>query len=48
MSASIQLKRIDQALFDQVADQARRRPRLRQNHNFHFESDLVQRFLNVL
>ena len=48
MSVSIQLKRIDQALFDRVADQARRRPRLRQNHNFHLESDLVQRFLNVL
>ena len=44
----VQLKRVDQALFDQVAGVARQHPRLRKNHNFHQESDLVQRFLNVL
>ena len=44
----VQLKRVDQALFDQVAGVARQHPRLRKNHNLHHESDLVQRFLNVL
>ena len=48
MSDPIQLKRIDQTLFNQVADKARQRSRLRQNHNFHQESEMVQRFLNVL
>jgi cupin fold WbuC family metalloprotein len=43
-----QLKRIDQALFDAVALQAREAPRRRRNHNLHQESDAVQRFLNVL
>ena len=42
------LKRIDQALFDVVASMAQQRPRLRMNHNLHQESELVQRFLNVL
>jgi cupin fold WbuC family metalloprotein len=42
------LRRIDQTLFDQVAEQARQAPRLRRNHNLHAESDPVQRFLNVL
>lgn len=42
------LKRIDQALFDAVALQAREAPRRRRNHNLHQESDAVQRFLNVL
>ncbi len=42
------LTRIDQHLFDQVALEAQQIPRLRLNHNFHQESDLVQRFLNVL
>ena len=42
------LKRIDQALFDAVASVAQQRPRLRMNHNLHQESELVQRFLNVL
>ncbi|MGB5135545.1 MAG: WbuC family cupin fold metalloprotein [Prochlorococcaceae cyanobacterium] len=42
------LKRIDQELFDAVAAQAREAPRRRRNHNLHRESDLVQRFLNVL
>jgi len=42
------LKRIDQALFDTVAAEARQTPRLRRNHNLHAEPDLVQRFLNVL
>lgn len=42
------LKRLDQALFDAVALQAREAPRRRRNHNLHRESDAVQRFLNVL
>ena len=42
------LKRIDQDLFDAVASVAQQRPRLRMNHNLHEESELVQRFLNVL
>jgi cupin fold WbuC family metalloprotein len=45
---AVKLKRIDQALFDAVADQARSSPRLRRNHNLHAEPDPVQRFLNVL
>ena len=44
----VQLKRVDQALFDHMAGVARQHPRLRKNHNLHQESDLVQRFLNVL
>lgn len=42
------LRRLDQALFERVAQQARSAPRLRRNYNFHAESDPVQRFLNVL
>jgi len=42
------LQRLDQALFDRVAAAAAASPRLRLNHNLHAESDLVQRFLNVL
>lgn len=42
------LRPIDQALFDAVAAQARSSPRQRCNHNFHAESEPVQRFLNVL
>ncbi|MFN7228852.1 MAG: WbuC family cupin fold metalloprotein [Synechococcaceae cyanobacterium] len=42
------VQRIDQALFDAVAAEARQLPRLRRNHNLHQENDLVQRFLNVL
>jgi cupin fold WbuC family metalloprotein len=42
------IKRLDRALFDAVADQARSSPRLRQNHNLHTEPEPVQRFLNVL
>jgi cupin fold WbuC family metalloprotein len=42
------LQRLDQALFDQVAAEARSSARLRTNHNLHQESDPVQRFLNVL
>jgi cupin fold WbuC family metalloprotein len=42
------LKRLDQALFDAVANRARSSPRLRRNHNLHTEPDPVQRFLNVL
>lgn len=48
MSDSIRLQAIDQSLFDRVAAVARGKPRLRMNHNLHQESDLVQRFLNVL
>ena len=48
MSDSPRLHAIDQSLFDRVAAVARERPRLRMNHNLHLESDLVQRFLNVL
>ena len=44
----VQLKRVDQSLFDAVSRVARQHPRLRKNHNLHQESDLVQRFLNVL
>jgi cupin fold WbuC family metalloprotein len=42
------LVRIDRTLFERVAAEARRSPRLRRNHNLHAEADLVQRFLNVL
>jgi len=42
------LRPIDQTLFDAVAAQARSSPRFRCNHNFHAESEPVQRFLNVL
>ena len=42
------LQRLDQDLFDAVAEQARTAPRHRCNHNLHAEPDLVQRFLNVL
>ena len=48
MSDSPRLQAIDKSLFDRVAAVARRKPRLRMNHNLHQESDLVQRFLNVL
>jgi len=46
MTAEIQ--RLDQALFDRVAAEARSLPRLRRNHNLHAEADPVQRFLNVM
>ena len=39
---------ISESLFAQVAQQAASSPRRRKNHNLHQESDLVQRFLNVL
>ncbi|MCS5692180.1 WbuC family cupin fold metalloprotein [Cyanobium sp. FGCU-6] len=42
------LQPLDQALFDRVAAEAARSPRLRLNHNLHAEPDAVQRFLNVL
>jgi cupin fold WbuC family metalloprotein len=42
------LQRLDQALFDAVAAEARQAPRRRRNHNLHAEPDLVQRFLNAL
>jgi cupin fold WbuC family metalloprotein len=41
-------KCLDQPLFDAVAAEARRSPRLRRNHNLHAEPELVQRFLNVM
>lgn len=40
--------RLDQALFERVAAEARELPRRRRNHNLHAEADPVQRFLNVL
>ena len=40
--------RITESLFAQVAQRAAASPRRRKNHNLHQESDLVQRFLNVL
>ena len=40
--------RITETLFAQVAQHAADSPRRRKNHNLHQESDLVQRFLNVL
>ena len=40
--------RISETLFTQLAQQAAASPRRRQNHNLHQETDLVQRFLNVL
>ena len=40
--------RITESLFAQVAQHAAASPRRRKNHNLHQESDLVQRFLNVL
>ena len=48
MAAPGPLTPISEELFAAVAQQARLSPRLRKNHNFHSESDLVQRFLNVL
>jgi cupin fold WbuC family metalloprotein len=48
MAAADPITRISEKLFEAVAQQASQSPRLRKNHNFHAESDLVQRFLNVL
>ena len=42
------LQRLDQGLFDRVAQSARQASRLRMNHNLHQAEDLVQRFINVL
>jgi len=42
------IKYITQELLDNISQQARNNPRLRQNHNFHEPSEKVQRFLNVL
>ena len=44
----VDLKRLDQTLFNNVAEQSRQRDRLRCNHNLHQDADVVQRFLNVL
>lgn len=46
MSPSFKL--LTQELLDTIAQQARDRPRLRQNYNFHDLSERVQRFINVL
>lgn len=43
-----QIQCLDQELFDAVAAEARRSPRLRRNHNLHAEPELVQRLLNVM
>lgn len=42
------IKRLSQELLDNIAQQARSSPRLRQNYNFHDCSEKVQRFINVL
>lgn len=42
------IKRITQELLDDISDQARSSPRLRQNYNLHDLSEKVQRFINVL
>ena len=42
------IQRIDQTLFNTLAAEAAQRPRKRCNHNFHQDSEPVQRFLNVL
>ncbi|MEB3307200.1 MAG: WbuC family cupin fold metalloprotein [Cyanobacteriota bacterium] len=42
------LRPIDQILFDRVAAEAGRSPRLRRHHSFHDQAERVQRFLNVL
>ena len=42
------IKRLSQELLDNIAQQARNSPRLRQNYNFHDLSEKVQRFINVL
>ena len=42
------IQRIDQTLFNALAEEASQRPRQRCNHNFHKEAEPVQRFLNVL
>lgn len=46
--AAPSFQRIDQELFDQVAELADQSPRRRRNHNLHQEPELVQRFINVL
>lgn len=42
------LKRITQELLNDISQQARTSPRLRQNYNLHDLSEKVQRFINVL
>lgn len=42
------ITRLNQDLFDHIAQQARSRPRLRQNYNLHDLTEKVQRFINVL
>lgn len=42
------IKRLTQELLDNIAQQARSSPRLRQNYNFHDPTEKVQRFVNVL
>lgn len=43
------MQTIDETLLDQVAGQARKSPRLRMNHNFHYSTeDPVQRMLNAM
>jgi len=45
---SLPIKRLSQELLDNIAQQARHSPRLRQNYNLHDLSEKVQRFINVL
>lgn len=42
------VKRLTQELLNNIAQQARSSPRLRQNYNFHDPVEKVQRFVNVL
>ncbi len=44
----LSIKRLNQNLFDSVAQDALALPRLRKNHNFHDLPDVVQRFINVM
>ena len=48
MTNTKRLQRLDQELFEQIAQRAIENPRRRQNYNLHEPEDSVQRFLNVL
>lgn len=45
---SAPIKRLTTSLLEDLAEQSRHNPRLRQNYNFHDLSETVQRLLNVL
>ena len=48
MTNTTRLQRLDQELFERIAQRAIDNPRRRQNYNLHEPEDRVQRFLNVL